>query len=61
MSSPARGDIDVDASGCSDDSFREFGGEAVSACDGLKAGELADIIYWVILLRDLVVNEAMAR
>lgn len=47
MSSPARGDIDVDASCCSDDSLREFGGEAVSACDGLKAGELADIIYWV--------------
>lgn len=44
MSSPARGDIDVDASCCSDDSFR---GEAVSACGGLKAGELADIIYWV--------------
>lgn len=56
MSSPVRGgDIDVDTSCCSDDSFREFGGEVVSTCDGLKVGEFADIIYWVILLRDLVV------
>lgn len=56
MSSPVRGgDIDVDTSCCSDDSFREFGGEVVSTCDGLKVGEFVDIIYWVILLRDLVV------
>lgn len=56
MASPARGNIDVDASCCSDGSFREFGGEAVSACDGLKVEEgFADIIYWAVLLRDLVV------
>lgn len=55
MSFPARGDIDVDTSCCSDDSFREFGDEVVSICDGLKVGEFADIIYRAMLLRDLVV------
>lgn len=47
MSSPVtRGDIEVGASSCcSDESSREFGGEVVSAWDGDKVGEFADIIY----------------